>query len=153
MCTVHADITLTRSKVKVKITVLLNSENCRKLNFSRSISSAILSWSSKLMVDYDNMGLSLQLIGARFLNFCLRNKAITWLQTLRNVDTTGQSRISVLLGNRVAWLGMLVVLHVLYMPISPWPDTMSRSRSRGFRIAEKCTFLGLYPPPFCHFGV
>ena len=76
MCTVDADITLT--KVKVKIAVLLNSENCRKLNFSRSISSAILAWSSKLMVDYDNMGLSLQLIGARFLNFRLRKLSLNF---------------------------------------------------------------------------
>jgi len=35
------------------------SKNCRKLHFSRSISSAILAWSSKLMVDRDSVGSSL----------------------------------------------------------------------------------------------
>jgi len=45
------------------------SEICRKSHFSRSISSAILAWSSKLMVDHDKTGPSLQLFGTRFLNF------------------------------------------------------------------------------------
>ena len=66
----HADMTLTRSNVKVKVTGLLKF---RKLHYSRSISSAILVWSSKLMVDYDNMGLSLQLVGAQFFNFLPSN--------------------------------------------------------------------------------
>jgi len=39
--------------VKVKVTELLEFQ---KLHFSMSISSAILAWSSKLMVDYDSMG-------------------------------------------------------------------------------------------------
>ena len=63
---VHADMTLTWFKVKVKVTELLSF---RKLHFSRSISSAILAWSSKLTVDYDSMVPSLQLFGATFLNF------------------------------------------------------------------------------------
>ena len=58
---VHVDVTLTRCKFKVKVTGLLKF---RKLHFSRSISSAILAWSSELMVDYDSMGASLHLIGA-----------------------------------------------------------------------------------------
>jgi len=36
----------------------------RKLHFSRSISSAVLAWSSKLMVVGDSMGPGLQLLGA-----------------------------------------------------------------------------------------
>jgi len=44
-----------------------NSENCRKLHCSRSISSAILAWSSKLMVDHDSS--SLQADWVRFSNF------------------------------------------------------------------------------------
>jgi len=64
ICVVHADMTLTHSKVKV--TELLNF---RKLHFSTSTSSAILVLSSKLMVDYDSMGPSLQVFGARFLRF------------------------------------------------------------------------------------
>ena len=50
--TVHADMTLTRSKVKVKVTGLLKF---RKLHFSRSI-SAILVRSSKVMADHDSTG-------------------------------------------------------------------------------------------------
>ena len=63
---VHADMTLTRSKVKVKLTEL---PKLQKVHFSRSISSAVLAWSSKLMVGGDSMEPGLQLIGARFLNF------------------------------------------------------------------------------------
>ena len=55
-------VTCTRSNV-------IDLLKFQKLHFSRSIS--ILAWSSKLMVDYDNMGPSLQHIGARFLNFLL----------------------------------------------------------------------------------
>jgi len=63
-------MTLTRSKVKVTELVKL-----WKLHFSKSISSAIFTWSSKLMVDHDSMGPSLHLAvlaGARFSNFLLR---------------------------------------------------------------------------------
>jgi len=59
-------MTSTRSKVKVKVTEL---PKLLKLHISRSISSAVLAWSSKLMVDGDSMGP--QLIGAWFLNFLL----------------------------------------------------------------------------------
>ena len=62
---VHAGMTLTRSKV----TGLLKF---RKLHFSKSISSAISTWSSKVMVDDDGIGPSLQLVGVRFSNFLLR---------------------------------------------------------------------------------
>ena len=62
----------TRSKVKMKVTELLKF---RKLHFSRSISSAILAWSSKLMVNYDSVGRSLQLVGARSFKF-LRSKLL-----------------------------------------------------------------------------
>jgi len=68
ICVAHADMTFTRSKVKVKVTGLLNVQ---KLHFSKSISSASLPRSSKLMVDYGGMGPSLQLVAARFLNFLL----------------------------------------------------------------------------------
>jgi len=39
------------------------------VHFSRSISSGISAWSSKLMVGGHSMGPGLQLVGARFLNF------------------------------------------------------------------------------------
>ena len=61
-------VTSTQSKVKVKVTEL---PKLRKLHFSRSISSAVLAWSSKLMVIGDSMGPGLQLVRARFLNFLL----------------------------------------------------------------------------------
>jgi len=64
----RTSMTTTRTKVKIKVTELLKF---RKLHFSRSISCAVLSCSSKLMVDYDSMGPSLQLVGYRFLNFLL----------------------------------------------------------------------------------
>jgi len=109
----HADTTLTWSKFKV--TDLLNFG---KLHFSTCISSSILAWSSKLMVDYDSwpMGPSLQLFEASFLNFspswrsrdfevremlisseatgflsprCLRLKSLwLWLQVGRNKPCT-----------------------------------------------------------------
>jgi len=43
---------MTSTLSKVKVTELLKFQ---KLHFSRSVSSAILAGSSKLMVDYDNM--------------------------------------------------------------------------------------------------
>jgi len=64
---VHAGMTLTRSKVKV--TGLLKF---RKLHFSKSISCTISTWSSKVMVDHDSTGPSLQLVRAKFSNFLLR---------------------------------------------------------------------------------
>ena len=60
--------TSTRSKVKIKVTKLLKFW---KLHFSRSISSTIFAWSSKLMVDYDTKGPRLQLVRAWFLNSLL----------------------------------------------------------------------------------
>jgi len=88
----RTNVTLTRSKVNMKVTELLK---IGKLHFS--ICSAILAWSSKLMVDYDSMGPSLQLVGAPFLNFKLRGLSI--LQEI-------QKAISVLLlkgHGRVCW--------------------------------------------------
>ena len=63
-CIVHADVTLTRSKVMVM--------GLQKLHFSRSVSSTILAWCSNLMVFRDSMGPSLQFAVARFSNFLLR---------------------------------------------------------------------------------
>jgi len=59
----HTSVTSTRSKVKVKVTEL---PKLRKLHFCRSISSAVLVHSSKLMVDGDSMGPGLQLLRAQF---------------------------------------------------------------------------------------
>jgi len=66
ICAVHADMTLTRSKVKVKVTGL---QKFRKLRLRKSISSASMTHSSKLMVDHGSMRPDLQLVGGRFLNF------------------------------------------------------------------------------------
>jgi len=60
------------------------------------------------------------------------------VQTSRNVDISRNSNghILVLRNATVTWLGMLVVLHVLCMLTSPWPDPRSRSRSRGFWTSD-----------------
>jgi len=65
-------------------------------------------------------------------------KAIMRVQTSRNVDISQHSNrhISVLRDATVRWLGMLVVLQVLWMLIWPWPNPRSRSRSWGFWISE-----------------
>jgi len=62
----HTSVTSTGSTVKVKVTEL---PKLRKVHFSRSVSSAVFAWSSKVMVGSDSMGPGLQLAGARFLNF------------------------------------------------------------------------------------
>ena len=64
----HTSVTSTQSKVTVKVTEL---PKLRKLHFSRSISFAVLTWSSKLMVGGNSMGPGLHLIGAQFSNFLL----------------------------------------------------------------------------------
>ena len=73
-------------RLKIKVTELLKF---RKLHFSRSLSSSILVWSSKLMVDCDSMGPSLYLSEPDFL--ISSQKAITWLHTLWNINITGLS--------------------------------------------------------------
>jgi len=64
----RTSVTSARSKVEVNVSELVK---LRKLHCSRSISSAIFAWSSKLMVGGDSMGLDLQLLAARFSNFVL----------------------------------------------------------------------------------
>ena len=54
ICIGHTDMTLTWSKVKVKVTEFLKFW---KLHSVTSTSSAILAWHSQLMGDYDSMGL------------------------------------------------------------------------------------------------
>jgi len=66
----RTSVTSTRSKVKVKVTKL---PNLRKVHFSRSISSAISAWSSKLMVD-GVAGLPMQCISRPVIpnfSFCI----------------------------------------------------------------------------------
>jgi len=130
-------MTLTWSKVKIKVTVLLK---LRKLHSSRSISSAILAWSSKLMVDHDSTGPSLQLVGARFSNFLLRKHVSTNFAECQ-YDTNFKR---LLLEATFTWWGTLAVLCVLRILMWPWPD----SRSRTFWSSENCTFLRLPPPRF-----
>ena len=62
----HMRTSVTSTRSKVKVTEL---RNLRKVHFSRSISSTISAWSSKLMAGGHSMGPGLQLVGARFLNF------------------------------------------------------------------------------------
>jgi len=60
----HTSVTSTRSKVKVT-----ELPKLQKVQFSRSISSAVFVWSSKVMVGSDSTGPALHLVGARFFNF------------------------------------------------------------------------------------
>jgi len=84
---IRTNMTSTRSKVKVKVKELVKLQ---KLHFSRSISSAIFAWSSKLMVGGDSMGPGLQ---RQIFEFPSR-KAITRVQTSRNVNIYSQLLIS-----------------------------------------------------------
>ena len=61
---VHADVTLTRFKVKEAqgFWIPKIAKNCTFLD----VSSAILAWSSKLMVDHDSMAPSRQRVRADF---------------------------------------------------------------------------------------
>jgi len=64
----HMRTSVTSTRSKVKVTEL---PKLQKVHFSRSTSSAILAWSSKLMIGGHSMGPGLQLVGARFMNFHL----------------------------------------------------------------------------------
>ena len=75
-------MTLTRSKVKVKVTEL---PKLRKVHFSTSISSAISAWSSKLMVGGHTMGELDYSLSEPAFEFPSR-KAITRVQTSSNID-------------------------------------------------------------------
>jgi len=114
-----------------------------KLHFSRSLSSAIFTWSLKLVVDRDSMGPSLRLAGARFLNSLLRKMShefkLCGCQYYRTWISNGH--ISLMLEAMVTWSGMLVVLYVLHRLIWPSPDPKSRSRSLTFWSSANCTFL------------
>jgi len=64
----RTNVTSTQSKVKVKVTEL---PKLRKVYFSKSISSDVLSWSSKPLVGDHSITAGLQFVEARFLNFLL----------------------------------------------------------------------------------
>jgi len=65
------------------------SENCRKLHYSTSFSSAILAWSSKMMVDYDSMGHGTQSTAFQSqISEFLSQLAVMWLPSSRNDDIT-----------------------------------------------------------------
>jgi len=133
MCT---SMTSTRSKVKV--TGLLKF---RKLHISRSMSSAILEGGWKLMAGNDSMGPSLQLVGARFLNFLLRKLSCDF--KLCGMSILHKYKMAIFL-----YCVRLVTWHVLCMFMWHWPDP--RSRLQGFWSSENCTFLGPSPLPFLH---
>jgi len=146
ICVAHADMTFTRSKVMVKVTGLLNVQ---KLHFSKSIFSASLPHSSKLVVDYGGMGPSLQHVGARFLNFLLSSYQV--ISNFCNVDIIGLSkgRIFLLLDATVTRASTLVVLYVLCMLMWPWPDPKSRSRGDNCQLPSAAIFSWLYCSIFC----
>ena len=120
-------MTLSASTVKVKVTGLLNF---RKLHFSRSIWCAILQWSSKLMIDYDSIGPSLQHVRAQFLNFLLRKLSrdlrICRMSILHEIQ---RAILPYLLDATCMWSGVLVVPYVLCTLIWPSPNPSSKSTS------------------------
>jgi len=118
----HTIITLTWCKV----TELLKFQ---KLLLSVSVFSAILAWSSRLIVDMIIWDLVYSLSEPDFsISFPISYHVTS---NFTNVDITGLSRghISVLLDPRVTWSGVLVVLYVLCMLMWPWLSPRSRSCS------------------------
>jgi len=93
----------------VKVTELLKFQ---KLHYCKSISSAILVGSLKLMVGNHSMGPILQLVGAQFSNSLLRRLSRDF--KLRGMSWISNGHISVLFEATVT-CGMLVVLLVLCM--------------------------------------
>jgi len=117
----HTSMTLTRFKVKSRH--FWTSENCTLLCLS-----PLPFWPGAqnwwlVMISWD---LIYSLLDPAFK--FPSQKAITWVQTLQNVNIirNSKSHISVLLEARVTWSGMLVVLYVLFMMTWPWPDPRSR---------------------------
>jgi len=142
---VHADVTLTRSKVKV-----MELLKFRKLHFSGSISFAILMLSSKLMVDHDSMGPIVQRIGAQCSNFLLRKLSHDFKLCGMLTLHAFQMLIFPYCLRRVTWSGMLVVIYVLCMLIWPWPEPRSVSRSLTSEFPKIALF---YVYLLRHFGV
>ena len=95
-CTVYVGVTLTPSKVKVKLSGLLNFRQLAKPCMLAAMTAAPL---------------------RGFLVEFRPRKAITRVQTSPNVDISRNSygHISVLRNATVTWLGLQVVLHVLCM--------------------------------------
>ena len=147
--TVHVDVTLTRSKVKVKITGLLKFRKMPKLHFPRSIFSVILSCSSKLRVDRDSTRPTLLLVGVRYSNFLLRRLSREFkLRGMSIFTRISNGHISVVLEATATWYGTLVALYVLRILMWTWSDLRSRSRSLISWSSENCTFLRLHLPLF-----
>jgi len=67
----------------------------RKLHFSMYISFAIFTWSSKLMVDHDSTGPSLQLVWARFSNFLFRKLSCEFI--LHGLSTSHEFQMAIFL--------------------------------------------------------
>jgi len=148
-CIVHADVTLTRSKVKVKVMGLLKFW---KLHCSRCISSTILACGTKLMIDDDSMWTCLQPVWGRFSNFLLSKLS-------QEFKLRGMSRFSD--------IQMAIFRYCVTIQSHGWArwssyrycacrfnidPTQGRGQVHGAsefpKIAENCTFLGLSRPAF-----
>jgi len=77
-------------------------------------------------------------------------KAITWLQTCKNVDITriSNGQISILLEARVCWSGTLVVLYILCILMRPCPI---QGQGHGASEVPIVALFYVYLP--CHFGL
>jgi len=138
----HMRTSVTSTRSKVKVTEL---PKLRKKHFSRSISSAISAWCSKLMVGGHSMGPGLQLVRARFLNFHLGKHAGSPTRTVY-VDMT------------LTWSKVKVTEHLNFcqLPITAgWPTcivyvdvTLTRSK---VKVTDHFNFRQL--PINVHFQV
>jgi len=117
---VYVDMSLTRSKVKVKVTDHLNF---RQLPINAHFQVCLLRHfrvELKLMVDSDTTARVLQLVGGRFSNFLLGKVSLEFNFTeCRYFTTFKWPHISVLGDATVTWLGTLVFLHILCMLMCP----------------------------------
>jgi len=134
ICTVYVDVTLTRSKVKVKVTDHLNFPQLPiKAHFQVYL---LRHFRVELKTDGCCWQHGTWSTACRSPIFELPSrKAITRVQTSRNVDISRHSNGHIFwYWVMLQWHGWVrcIVLHILCMLMWPWPDPRSRSRSRGF---------------------
>ena len=134
----RTSVTSTRSKVKVKVKVT-ELPNLRKLHFSRSVSSAILAWSWKLMLGGDSMGPGLQLFGTQLLNFLLGKLAQEF--KVRQMSIFHELQMAIF---RSAWCYSHMVWHTdsstctVYVDLTLSSNPRSTWRSRSIWTSQNC---------------
>jgi len=130
----RTSMTSTRPRSRSRSLSFWSSKNC---TFFRSISCAILAWSSNLMVNYDNMGPSLQLVRAWFFNFLLRKLSCDFVEC-RRYRTFKEPYFSIAWGSShvVGYAGSPVcILHA--------DMTLTRSKVKVTWVWPSAPFWGL----------